>query len=415
MTRNRNDGLRKLCDCPRRKWAKCSHPWHFNFKRRGGPAYRFSLDAELGRRIRSKTEAEAEAERIRIAIRAGTYVRTKGHPIAPVTSTGTTLDAFSAIYLTRVSRANGKTTWKDGEIRLGKVCAHRGANGRRLGDYELSQITEDELEAFHASLAGKKSASTRNHYVRLIRAAFKWAAKKGYIPRSPISEDSSLKTTKPAQRARRLSPDEESRLLAGAASVTRGVGMRLQGLIIAALETGCRRGELLGLQWADVNLARKELVIRAENAKDDEARMLPISTRLAGVLEMARTDPAGQKYPPDAYVFGQLGARVLSIKKAWASACKAAKLTDLHFHDLRHEAGSRLLVAGWPLHHVREMLGHASIETTDRYLNAGRMGLHDSMRRFEAARCNPVANSGATEPRLDRNDETAETDNPPIH
>lgn len=55
--------------------------------------------------------------------------------------------------------------------------------------------------------------------------------------------------------------------------------MRLSGRIVAALETGCRRGELLGLQWGDVNLPSKKLIIRAENGKDGEVRTIPISAR----------------------------------------------------------------------------------------------------------------------------------------
>jgi integrase len=66
-------------------------------------------------------------------------------------------------------------------------------------------------------------------------------------------------------------------------------------------------------------------------------------------------------------------------KRAWTNACARAGIDDLHFHDLRHEAGSRLLEAGWPIHHVKEMLGHANLS----YLNAGRMGLQDSMQRFD--------------------------------
>ena len=85
---------------------------------------------------------------------------------------------------------------------------------------------------------------------------------------------------------------------------------------------------------------------------------------------------------------------------------------DLHFHDLRHEAGSRLLEAGWPLHHVQEMLGHANVSQTSTYLNATRVGLQDSMRRFDAAsRCNPVANNAQTEPSPLRNDEAANIEN----
>jgi integrase/recombinase XerD len=64
----------------------------------------------------------------------------------------------------------------------------------------------------------------------------------------------------------------------------------------------------------------------------------------------------------------------------------------LRFHDLRHEAGSRLLERGWPLHHVQEMLGHSDVKTTSVYLNLTRTGLQDSMRRFGAAPAlHPVA------------------------
>ncbi len=79
----------------------------------------------------------------------------------------------------------------------------------------------------------------------------------------------------------------------------------------------------------------------------------------------------------------------------------AYQAIDLHFHDLRHEAGSRWLEAGMPLHHVKELLGHASISTTDTYLNAGRVHLHDSMRRMEetASRsCTKVAQNNPIDP-----------------
>jgi hypothetical protein len=88
---------------------------------------------------------------------------------------------------------------------------------------------------------------------------------------------------------------------------------------------------------------------------------------------------------------------------------------DLHFHDLRHEAGLRLLEAGWPVHHVSEMLGHADLSTTSTYLNITRMGLQESMRRFdkpaesedsEAAKspgCNSVAKTTEIEHRIPGN------------
>ena len=133
---------------------------------------------------------------------------------------------------------------------------------------------------------------------------------------------------------------------------------------------------------------------------------------------MARHDPAGHPHAPDHYVFGDaVGRRVASPQKAWQTCVLKAyghvpawdrrnglapesqaayRAVDLRFHDLRHEAGSRWLEAGMPLHHVKELLGHASIATTDTYLNAGRIHLRESMERAEARRSGKqVANSDA--------------------
>jgi integrase len=88
--------------------------------------------------------------------------------------------------------------------------------------------------------------------------------------------------------------------------------------LIAMLDTAARPGELLSLQWKDVNLKRHELVFRAEKTKTRTERILPISTRLLGTLEMRKLNPAGEPLPPDAYVFGDvLGRKVKSVGTAW--------------------------------------------------------------------------------------------------
>ena len=159
------------------------------------------------------------------------------------------------------------------------------------------------------------------------------------------------------------------------------------------------------------------------------------SARLLAVLEMAHRTQAAQLEtaaatlsPADRaallaswHVFGdETGAQVANTKRAWETAVLKAhgqtpawtkttkRLTpasraalvaiDLDFHDLRHEAGSRLLEAGWPLHHVQLMLGQANVSQTSTYLNATKGGLRDSMRRRDASRCHPVANDAHTAP-----------------
>jgi integrase len=76
-------------------------------------------------------------------------------------------------------------------------------------------------------------------------------------------------------------------------------------------------------------------------------------------------------------VFGtDEGGRVKDIKTAWRASCRRVGIAHLRFHDLRHEAGSRKLEAGYPMHAVSLWLGHTDLTTTARYLNADVGQLH---------------------------------------
>jgi integrase len=252
----------------------------------------------------------------------------------------------------------------------------------------LGLLTEDVIEQAFARL-GDLAGSTWNKYLDAIRLMQRWGVKKGYLPRPWLSADNEQVVRKPtAKRNRRLVPDvlddqgkvttpgEERRLLACA-------DPWLQRLILAALESGCREGELLSLLWGDVSLSRCLIRVRAENAKSGQMREIPISTGLRGVLAMIDKDPKGNDHKVTAHVFGDsVGGPLTFPKKRWQTCRKAAGITSLRFHDLRHEAGSRLLEAGWPLQQVQAVLGHADAKTTSNYLNATQHHLLDSMKRL---------------------------------
>ena len=148
-----------------------------------------------------------------------------------------------------------------------------------------------------------------------------------------------------------------------------------------------------------MNLERKELTIQAAKSKTRTARMIPISSRLAAVLEMRRLNPAGKPFPPEAYPFGNaVCERATSVRTAWENARDAAGLPGLQLRDLRHEAGSRFDEAGVPTNYVSKLLGHASLTTTTRYLNITRRGLHRAMEQLEAHRTENLAQSLHTGP-----------------
>ena len=153
------------------------------------------------------------------------------------------------------------------------------------------------------------------------------------------------------------------------------------------LETCARPGEVLSLQWRDIDLARGELRIRGVNAKDREDRMIPITARWAAVLEMRRLDPGGEPFPPAAFVFGdELGQRKKSVRDAWERARIKAGLGDFHLADLRHEAASRWVENGVGTHVVSKLLGHSNLKTTTIYVNANERQLHNAARRLDEIR-----------------------------
>jgi site-specific recombinase XerD len=217
-----------------------------------------------------------------------------------------------------------------------------------------------------------------------------WAVGREYIDRTPFrrgTETLIRKLHEDNQRRRRLSEDEETRLLDVAAPF-------LRSMIITALDTGMRQGEMLMMRFGDIDWKRQLIVLRAATTKSLKSRVIPISTaRLHAVLEWLRLDVEGDKKSNDALVFSdETGQPLGRFRTAWVTAVlKAHGITpewksynwtaltpacqqhfrriNLHWHDLRHEYASRLVENGVPLAQVRDLLGHASITTTERYDN----------------------------------------------
>lgn len=379
--RRRNTGLRKRCGCLRKVWPKCPHAWHFNYKPRGGTHYRVCLDREINRRIENKTEAEKEAAKIRLAIDGGSF---RAPPSPQTPSSALTFGAFADIW--KQQRGNDLVSAPIDAYRLKTIEAFTLPGTQppiAFGKKLLDAITIEDVEAFRNARKTKGlSAVSINHDLRLLRKMFNWAIRKGYVARTPfkIGTEAAVSLEREIPRHKRFAaPDVEDKLLAASDPYLRAV-------VTAMLDTACRPGEILSLQWGDVSLTRRELTIRAEKEKTRRERIVPISSRLLAILELRQHDLDGRKLPADAYVFGdEIGRSVKSalVRAAWIKAATAAGLVDFQLRDLRHEAGSRFDEAGMPILYVSKMLGHSNLTTTSRYLNINRRGLHLAMQQFE--------------------------------
>lgn len=385
---HRNRGLRKICDCARSKWAKCVHPWHFSFKWLGKD-HRGSLDRYMGQHIDSKTEAEASADRIRAEIRAGTFGGFKAGSGVPANAKPQPEQLSFASYAKVWDEGRGYQLARprDNRYRIGVISSFvlPGTNPLlTFGMKAVSAVVPADIEAFrHARKKQGLSAVTVNHDLKLLRKMFNWGVRNGYLDRSPfkIGGEPAIPLERETPRDRRFQDGAEEQRLLDAANP------HLRGVIIAMLDTCCRPGEVLSLQWRDVDLEAREISITAAKAKTRVGRFAPISARLLAALEMRQLDPSGQSFGPDAYVFGnEVGERVTSVRTAWENACKRAGLQGFHLADLRHEAASCFEEAGIPISHVSRILGHASLSTTTRYLNSSHRWLRLAVEKLDNAR-----------------------------
>jgi len=140
----------------------------------------------------------------------------------------------------------------------------------------------------------------------------------------------------------------------------------LKPIVLLALNTGMRRGEIFGLRWKDVSFEQRNLVVRGDGAKSGNSRVIPLNAEAHELLDTwhrQSTKPRNELVFPSPVT----RRRMTTIKTGWAELLRLSKIEDLRFHDLRHTFASNLAMRGADLYSIKELLGHANIETTQKY------------------------------------------------
>lgn len=154
------------------------------------------------------------------------------------------------------------------------------------------------------------------------------------------------------ERSRRLNGDEEERLLDAA----KHYGLEIELIIIWAIETGMRRGEIVRTALSDLNLEKS--ILHVKNSKNADSRFVPLTPKAITAIEtLMDIDPKG--------VLVSYSAS--GVSQAFAKVCRAADISDLKFHDLRHEATSRLFEKGLDTMEVASITGHRTLQMLRRY------------------------------------------------
>ena len=247
-----------------------------------------------------------------------------------------------------------------------------------LGAYSLAVLNSSMVAKYRdkrLSTISEKTGrlvgpQTVKHELGLLQRALKMAAMEwgialpGGIPTAMVK-----KPSLPASRDRRLVDNEEERLLA-ACGEARNVWLR--PVVIFAIETAMRASEIvetwelnmktgkrervsIGLQWSDVDL--KKRTAHLPKTKNGEARDVPLSSRAVATLEALPRNLDGRVF----------GTTYEGINQSYVRACRRAAITGLTFHDLRHEATTRLFEKGFNPMEVSTITGHKTLQMLKRY------------------------------------------------
>lgn len=227
---------------------------------------------------------------------------------------------------------------------------------RQLGRFSLARIRSQHLADYRdqrlaKGLAGATVVKELNSLSHVFDTAIKdWAL--------PLAVNPARLVRRPPQskgRERRLSKAEEAALIV-ACRTSRAT--MLEPAIHIALETGMRLGEILSLAWYDVDLGAS--IARLRDTKNGESRRVPLSQRARTVLSSI------PRHISNARIFWRWN-RADSFENAWRRAVRAAGIQNLRFHDLRHEATSRLFERGLSLPEVAAITGHKTWHMLRRY------------------------------------------------
>lgn len=250
----------------------------------------------------------------------------------------------------------------------------------RIGQVALRDLSDDQVHAELAALeqcnaryyAGKDDAgrpvlnskrnrlspATINRYAASLATVLTWAIKRRIAPKGFVHPCRSIeRRPEHNERTRFLSDEERARLLQAAQAAS---WPRLYVLVLMALTTGARKGELVGLRWADIDFDRAEAYV--QTTKNRDPRVLPL---IPGVMEELRRFVG----KPEELVFASPrdARRAFTFEPQFVSAVRAARLREVTFHTLRHTCASYLARHGATLLEVADLLGHRQLQVTKRY------------------------------------------------
>lgn len=277
------------------------------------------------------------------------------------------LSEFTRDYLTHCSSKHTRKTLKDSSVALRGLL-------RVAGDLPLHKIGVREIDSYLSMKTSEASQWTaRKHYAHLA-SAFETARKWKCIPANPFRQVEKPKV--PEIQPAHFTKLNFQQLLSVIAD------QDFREVCIFAVSTGLRLGELVALQWRDVDFVRKVIVVQNSETfttKSKRIRVVPMNEQLW------RTSAVRKESATCALVFHHNNEKLNAdwVSKTFKRYVRTAKLSErLHFHSLRHTFATWLVQSGVGIYEVQKLLGHSSVAVTQIYAHLAPSELHNAVEKI---------------------------------
>lgn len=314
-----------------------------------------------------KTDAKEWAKKTEAAIKEGRYFKTteaKKHTVAEL------VDRYIEEILPRkpksvIGQTRHLNWWK-----------------KELGHLTLADLTPATIIEARAKLiknettqGKKRSFSTVNRYTAALSHACSVAANEWeWMEESPVRKVKRL--CEPRGRQRFLSEDERDRLLN---ACRESQSISIYPVVVLALSTGMRQGEILNLRWKDVDFKKRRILL--EETKNNQRRSVPLVGHAYEVLKehsKVRRLSSQLVFPSK-----EDPEQPIDLRRSWFTAIRRAKIEDFRFHDLRHSAASELAMNGVSMVAIAEILGHKTLQMVKRYAHLSESHTAEVLERMD--------------------------------
>ena len=241
-----------------------------------------------------------------------------------------------------------------------------------FSDMPLLDINQSAARKFRQERHREKTltAATVNRDLSVLRRILYWGVEEGLLSSNPLGR---LRMERERRTKRPVMSLREERLLLAASPE------HLRRIILCALHTGMRRGEVLSQRWEDIDFDNRILHVSHSKTPEGEAREIPLTCALYEMFKENRKQRGA--------VFTYEGNPIKIVKTSWASSLRRSGIRHFRFHDLRHTANTRMMLAGVLQEVRREIIGHTSRrsrDVNDRYVQIELPEKREAIRKLEA-------------------------------